>query len=93
MTQPAGPPEHASEELVRERIARVQEQLLAKFPQARFRLEPGEDTAIWHFSIYAEEGRLFLPMEVTQELNQMWMEHHTSIITTVYSLSAYQEKK
>lgn len=90
--QPAESEEGRTGDLVRQRVAQIQEILTAALPEAKFRLEQGQDATIWHFSIYAGEGRLFLPLEVTQELNRMWLEHKISVITTVYSIQAYQEK-
>ncbi len=88
--QPA-PDATAIEAVVREGVATAEKFLIEKFPDAKCRLEPGDDPAMWHFSIYAESGRVFLPLEVTQELNRLWMEHKVSIITTIYPLNSYQE--
>ena len=77
--------------IVYDHIEHVQEALIATFPEAKFHVEATDDPTIWHFAIYAENGRLFLPMEATQELNQMWVEHKISVITTIYPATAYKE--
>jgi len=72
-----------------ESVQRAQELILAKFPDTRFKLEPGGHEGIYHLSVYNSEGKLQLPLEVTEYLNQVWREHKITLITTVYSMMHY----
>ena len=74
---------------LQESVQHVQELVLARFPETRFRLEPGGHEGIYHLSVYTPEGTLQLPLEVTEFLNQVWREHKITLITTVYSLAHY----
>jgi len=78
-------------DLLTEWMPRIQANLLAHFPESKFKLEQGEKPDLWHFSIYTETGRIQIPLEVTNDLNQIWREHHMSIVTVVYPLSLYEE--
>ena len=78
-------------DFVRERVSHLQELIHARFPETKFKLEPSADETIWHFSVYTPEGRLPLPLEVTDELNRIWREQRISIITTIYSMSVFEE--
>lgn len=72
-----------------ESVQKAQELILAKFPDTRFKLEPGGHEGIYHLSVYNFENRLQLPLEVTEYLNQVWREHKITLITTVYSMEHY----
>ena len=72
-------------------VKRVQEMILARFPDTRFRLEPGGHDDIWHLSVYAPERTIPLPVEVTEFLNQVWREHKITLITAMYSMAHYPE--
>lgn len=63
--------------------------ILAKFPDTKFKLEPGGHEGIYHLSVYNAENRLQLPLEVTEFLNQVWREHKLTLITTVYSMDHF----
>ena len=68
-------------------VQRVQQMILAQFPDTRFRLESGGHEGIWHLSIYTPEGNIRLPPEVTEYLNQVWREHKITLISTVFSMA------
>ena len=70
-------------------VERAKELILAKHPDTKFKLEAGGHEGIYHLSIYSSEGRLALPIEVTEYLNQVWREHKLTLITTVYSMEHY----
>ena len=72
-----------------ESVQRAQDLILAKFPDTRFKIEPGGHEGIYHLSVYASESKLQLPLEVTEFLNQVWREHKLTLITTVYSMEHY----
>lgn len=74
---------------MQESVQRVQEMILAKFPETRFKLESGGHEGIYHLSVYTPEGTLPLPREVTEYLNQVWREHKITLITTVYSMEHF----
>lgn len=79
-------------DLVRAQVAQLQAMILAKFPDTKFKLEPSDKEDIWHFAVYTPEGRMHIPLEVTDNLNKLWRERRISIITTVYPLALYQEE-
>ena len=81
------------EDLLGERMPQIQANLLAQFPEAKFKLGKGDQEGIWHFSIYTETGRIQIPLEVTNDLNQIWRDHRVSIVTVVYPLSLYEEEE
>ena len=73
-------------------VQRVQELIRARFPDTSFRLEPGGHADIYHLSVYAPEGHLPLPIEVTEYLNQVWREHKITLITTIYSMAHHPKE-
>lgn len=76
----------------RELLARYQAEILARFPDTKFKLEPTDKEDIWHFSVYTSEQHIQMPRDFMEGLNTIWREHKLSIITMVYPISLYTEE-
>ena len=80
------------DDALRARVEGLQAAILVRFPETRFKLQVGDQEDIWHLSVYTPDGKIQIPREVTNGLNQIWQDHKISIITVVYPMFLYEEE-
>ncbi len=76
---------------IKEKISGLQDIILQTQPEAKFKLEPGEQENIWDFCIFTPEGNLEMPPEIMRQLDAVWRDYKVTVLAIVYPLSLYEE--
>lgn len=74
-------------------ITALEEMVREQVPEARFKLEQGEDDRnFWSLYIYTPSGNMQMPANIMGRLDDIWRKHRVTVIAVVYPLALYEEQ-